>query len=263
MLAKHPHPEHDSPLISEAEGYRYLHFASAWMQGAMDIRTPSNLVFEYTRQMAAWLLFITPSAKDRLAILGLGSASLLRFFMRYSRSQLQVVEWNPQVTACCRQYFRMPDSPRINVHHGDAQAWVVDPVNHGTCKVLMVDLYNYQAEGPVCSSLAFYKGCYDTLENGGIAVINLFANHASFAKNLKNIQKAFGQRLLMLKETPEGNRIVMAFKGPPRLLRWSQLQSQSRKVQVKYGLEACEFLMQLRPELKKYAQDAHNQVFEL
>ena len=37
--------------ISEERGVRYLHFGSAWIQGAMRIARPWALELEYTRQM--------------------------------------------------------------------------------------------------------------------------------------------------------------------------------------------------------------------
>ena len=40
----------DSPTLSESEGIRYLHFGTEWIQGAMRIRKPAELVLAYTQQ---------------------------------------------------------------------------------------------------------------------------------------------------------------------------------------------------------------------
>ncbi|HTY99766.1 MAG TPA: spermidine synthase, partial [Rhodocyclaceae bacterium] len=43
-------------LVSEEAGVRYLHFGSAWVQGAMRIARPFALELDYTREMMACLL---------------------------------------------------------------------------------------------------------------------------------------------------------------------------------------------------------------
>ena len=44
-------------FYSEEDGFRYLHFGSPWIQGAMKVRRPYELVLEYPRQMMAVGLF--------------------------------------------------------------------------------------------------------------------------------------------------------------------------------------------------------------
>ena len=53
------------PVISfsELDGIRYLHFGSPWVQGAMDIKHPDELVLSYIQDMMAWLLFLEPPAQ--------------------------------------------------------------------------------------------------------------------------------------------------------------------------------------------------------
>ena len=44
--------------LSEADGVRYLHFGTEWVQGAMRLRKPDALELEYAQQMMAWMLFL-------------------------------------------------------------------------------------------------------------------------------------------------------------------------------------------------------------
>lgn len=203
----------DDVTISEEDGIRYLHFGTHWIQGAMRMSKPNDLVLTYTQQMMAWMLFHEVEEVERIALLGLGSASLLRFCMRHTPSQLTTVEINPQVTAMCRAFFRLPESERSLIEHEDAQDWVQDVVNHDQFQVLMVDLYDANAQGPVCSTVEFYQGCYQALTENGIASINLFGSHPSFQRNLDNIREVFKGQVLVLPEIEEGNTIVLAFKG--------------------------------------------------
>lgn len=204
----------DVPTLSEEGGVRYLHFDSDWIQGAMSVAHPSELVLSYTQQMMAWLLFLAPRARDHIGILGLGAGSLLRFVLKHTSAQIATVERNRQVTAMCRAFFRLPTSARSSIDHEDAALWIAQPAQTDRFMVLMVDLYDASAEGPVCDSLEFYTDCYHALSEVGIMAVNLFGRHESYARNIKHIAQAFDGRFLCLPEVDEGNTVVLAFKGP-------------------------------------------------
>jgi len=215
--------EQDAPTLSEQSGIRYLHFGTEWIQGAMHLRKPDELVLAYTRQMMAWLLFHTPDKDDTVGILGLGAGALLRFTLKHTAANVRTVEWNPAVTALCQAWFRLPTHKRSHIVHADAGDWVQMPQNAARCTALMVDLYDAQAQGPVHDTLAFYQGCRQTLLPGGVLSVNLFGAHDSFAHNIENIRTAFDDRLLLLPEVDEGNRIVLAFQhggDQDRNARW-------------------------------------------
>lgn len=198
------------PTLSEEYGIRYLHFGTQWVQGAMHVKKPNELILNYTRQMMSWLLLTETDESDHIALLGLGAGSLLRFANAYTKAQLETVEISPQVTAMCRAYFHIPESSRSKITHADAEEWVKSSHNLAKFKVMLIDLYDELAEGPVCDSIEFYTDCRAALSSEGIAVINLFGNHPSYLFNLANIRKAFNNRVLLLPQTPEGNQVVMA-----------------------------------------------------
>lgn len=203
----------DEPTLSEQDGVRYLHFNSEWVQGAMRLARPSALELAYTRQMMAWLLFLKPAARDRVGILGLGAGSLLRFVLRHTRCSVETVERNAAVVAICRSCFRLPGSARSTVDLADARDWIAAPLRGGRYRALMVDLYDAQAQGPVCGDADFYRHCWRALDEPGIMSVNLFGHHSSFGSNLQNIRAAFGDQVALLPEVDEGNTVVLAFKG--------------------------------------------------
>lgn len=231
--------------MSESDGIRYLHFGTEWIQGAMRISRPSELVLAYTQQMMAWLLFLEPGASDRVGILGLGAGSLLRYVLRHTRSEVAVAEWNPRVTGICRAYFRLHDNPRLGIDHEDAALWVRRPGNRGSCAALMVDLYDAQARGPVRDTLEFYLDCRAALAEVGVVTVNLFGDHESFPRNLANIRKAFDGRVLQLPEVDAGNRVVLAFKGPLLDVSVRQFLERAEAVQSRYGLPALRWARSL------------------
>jgi spermidine synthase len=215
--------ETDQPTISEQDGVRYLHFDSPWVQGAMHLRQPARLVLSYTEQMMAWLLFLELKPHEIVGQLGLGAGALTRYCYRYLENPLVVIERNAKVIAACEQYFRLPRNGRVDVVLADAQDWVQNASNANRLSVLMVDLYDAQASGPVCDSREFYQGCADTLLAPGVLCVNLFGQHASFERNIEHLKQVFGQRLLFLPPVEQGNQIVLAFKGPVLSASKSQL----------------------------------------
>ena len=60
-------PELAPATISEADGIRYLHLGTPWVQGAMRVRKPLALELEYLQRMMAWML-LRPS--ERLTRVG-------------------------------------------------------------------------------------------------------------------------------------------------------------------------------------------------
>jgi spermidine synthase len=238
MSSRRTPSEYDQPTLSESDGIRYLHFNTQWIQGAMRIADPAKLVLDYTEQMMAWLLFLAPPREAPVGILGLGAGSLARFCLKRMRSDLEIVEWNPRVTAACQTFFRLPPSPRVKIHHMDAGQWVADPINAGQCPVLMVDLYDAEARGPVRDSVAFYRGCRRVLGEVGVMAVNLFGHHESFGRNIDNISAAFDDRVIMLPEIDEGNQIVLAFSGPSLSVTPEQLLDRAADVESEYGLPA-------------------------
>lgn len=238
-LDEYPEAE-DTPTFSEAGGIRYLHFGTPWIQGAMDIRQPPRLVLEYTRQMMAWLLFMDPPASPRaIGTLGLGAASLTRYCLKHTASRVQVVEWNPQVVAACHMFFRLPEpGRRLRVFLEDAGQWVAAADNHGSCPVLMVDLYDAQARGPVRDSIEFYANCGKVLGESGVLTVNLFGDHESFPRNIRHLDQAFDARVLLLPEIEAGNRVALAFTGPVREIEVSDLLARAEEVESRYRLPA-------------------------
>lgn len=228
----------DNPTVSEQQGVRYLHFDSPWIQGAMDLKHPDRLVLSYTEQLMAWLLFLHPGKDLAIGQLGLGAASVTRFCYRHLPNRLVVVERNRSVVRVCEQFFRLPRHDRLVICEADAAVWVAAPANHQTLAVLMVDLYDTDALGPVCDSLEFYQGCFDCLAAPGILSVNLFGKHESFAHNLDHLRAVFGNRLILLPPVDEGNQIVLAFKGPELSVSRADLMQRAQWLEQVYKLPA-------------------------
>ena len=229
---------HEPPTISESGDIRYLHFGTEWVQGAMWVTKPAELVLEYTAQMMAWLLFLQPQRAQSIGMLGLGAGSLARFCLKHLSNPVQVVEWNPQVTIACELYFKLPRPTRLTIDHEDAGHWVENPAQYGQQAALMVDIYDADARGPVRDSFDFYLNCKHVLADVGVLTVNLFGAHASYARNMRNLSDAFDGRILTLPQIEAGNQIVLAFKGPELKVSVGQLLARAEQVESAYHLPA-------------------------
>lgn len=246
--------EADEPTVSEHAGIRYLHFGTEWIQGAMRVRRPNELVLAYTQQMMAWLLFIEPRADDEIAILGLGAGSLLRYTLSHTPSHVVTAEWNPMVTAICRSQFRLPASPRSEIHHADAAIWLKEPENIGRYSAMMVDLYDASAQGPVRGSPEFYRDCALAMADRAVMTVNLFGEHASFQPNIDALRAAFPDGLIVLPEIDAGNRVAVAVKGPLFDIPVGDFIDRAGEVERSYRLPAVRWARDILQQLQEAQQ---------
>jgi spermidine synthase len=236
--------------VSEADGVRYLHLGTPWVQGAMRIKKPAAIELEYVQRMMVWML-LRPSAevaRGHAVQLGLGAAAITRFCHGVMKMKTTAVEINPSVIGVCRAYFRLPDDgARLNVLRMDAQAYVDRLELADTAQVLCVDLYDHDAASPVLDSAAFYRGCARLLADDGVMTVNLFGRDASFERSAQRIAAAFGAgRVLMLRPTKEGNTIVAALKRG-ELPEREELAARALQIETRYGLPARKWLRMMRP----------------
>lgn len=254
-------PDLAPATISEADGVRYLHLGTPWVQGAMRISKPQVLELEYIQRMMVWML-LRPEAeltRGHAVQLGLGAAAITRYCHGMLRMRTTAVELNPSVIDACRLYFRLPhDSARLQVLNMNATDYVADADHAQTAQVLCVDLYDHDAASPVLDSELFYRRCRRLLDHGGVMTVNLFGRDASFERSARRIAAAFGtDRVWSLQPTKEGNTIVVAVRHDmPRTATddlaeampdSSTLAARAQNIETRFGLPARKWLRMIRP----------------
>ena len=242
-------PELAPATVSEADGVRYLHLGTPWVQGAMRLRKPAAIELEYVQRMMVWMLLRPADAltHGHAVQLGLGAGSITRFCHGVMKMKTTAVEINPTVIGVCRAFFRLPDDgPRLEVLEMDAQAYLDGRAVPGAAEVLCVDLYDHDAAGPVLDGEDFYRACARTLADDGVMTVNLFGRHASFERSAQRIAGAFGGgTVLTLQPTREGNTIVVALKSgglPDR----DDLLTRAQQIETRFGLPARKWLRMIR-----------------
>jgi spermidine synthase len=243
-------PELAPATISEADGVRYLHLGTPWVQGAMRIRKSLALELEYIQRMMVWMLF-RPEAeltRGHAVQLGLGAAAITRFCHSTLRMRCTAVELNASVIDACRIWFHLPaDSARFAVLHQDAAEFVADAARIESAQALCVDLYDHDAASPVLDSADFYRDCHRLLADGGVMTVNLFGRDASFEHSAARIAAAFGEaQVLSLRPTREGNTVVVALRHTPLPDR-ATLAARADEIERRFKLPARKWLRMIRP----------------
>ena len=231
--------------LSEADGVRYLHLGTEWVQGSMRIKAPFDIDLEYVQRMMAWLLFVPPaSVAGRHAMqLGLGAGAITKFCYKKLRMTCTAVEINPRVADVCQAWMRLPpEDERLRVVIADAAREIRDPQWLGTVDALAVDLYDDEAAAPVLDSAEFYADCRSLLTDDGCMTVNLFGRTASFDRSVARIAEAFGARAVwVFKPTREGNAVVLAQRTPERPKR-AVLEERADVIEARWDLPARKWL---------------------
>jgi spermidine synthase len=247
---KSTEPELAPATISEADGVRYLHLGTPWVQGAMRIRKSLSLELEYIQRMMVWML-LRPAAElaqGHAVQLGLGAAAITRFCHSTLRMRCTAVELNPSVIDACRLWFHLPaDSAKLQVLQMNAADFVTDADRAQTAQALCVDLYDHDAASPVLDSAEFYRHCHRLLADGGVMTVNLFGRSASFERSARRIAQAFGEsQVWSLRPTKEGNTVVVACKDSPMPDR-ATLAARADNIESRFKLPARKWLRMIRP----------------
>jgi spermidine synthase len=196
--------------VSEEDGIRYLHFGSEWVQGAMSIRRPNELILDYTNDLMVW-----EGCGDQpkhIVHFGLGAASTVKYCLKaHPRAMNTVVEIAREVHLCAVQCFKLPPfHAMLNVIYADAARWVKQRANAGVADVLIVDLYDTQANGPVHDSVGFYRACKNVLKKNGAMTVNVFGEGWGFEDSFAHVFEAFDGAAEALAPCSAGNRVILA-----------------------------------------------------
>jgi spermidine synthase len=253
--------------ISEQSGVRFLHFGSSWIQGAMRIARPWSLELEYTREMMSSLLLREggsataghpPAHPSRVLrdinhwprkvlLIGLGAASLTKFFYRHRLlAHLTVVEIEPAVVAAARQFFKLPEDPkRISLVIGDGAEYVLN--SNKKFDLILVDGFDENARPGALDTLPFYQACRARLSDDGVLAVNLLGRSRGFKGSLSRICAAFEDRALVFPSCESGNAIAIAAAGNPIEISFDDLKENALALKEETGLN-------LLPTLTRLAQ---------
>ncbi|MDR2055895.1 MAG: fused MFS/spermidine synthase [Desulfovibrio sp.] len=129
-------------LATDVRRVRIIQTDPGKIQSAMYLDDPEALYCEYTRYIA--LAGPLSPAFRRVLVLGGGGYSIPRWLLAKGNApeeiEVDVVELDPGMTRVTREYFSLPDSPRLRIHHEDARRFLNR--NTAVWDVIFVDVFN-------------------------------------------------------------------------------------------------------------------------
>lgn len=198
------------PVIYKNTHSISLLFDSSAVQSEMYLSEPDELLLGYTITMMGFLLF--NDAPKKIAMVGLGGGSLVKYCYRHlPQSAIVVAENNPEVIALRKHFQIPPDDHRLQIVCLDGCQLVRDAEND--YDVLLVDGFDRSGQPPQLCSQGFYDDCYQSLAQDGMMVVNLLGNSNDTDLYLDRIQRSFDGAAIAVDARESGNRIVFACKG--------------------------------------------------
>jgi spermidine synthase len=160
------------PYVVEDE-HTVWHFDERAVQSAMWKRAPYDLVLVPFRVMM-WSVLLCERL-SHVGIVGLGGGEQAKWCWRYlPTTKVAVAEIDEDVIALARREFHVPsESDRFQVRHEDGAHFVA--ARHGQFDLLIVDAADGGGVPDALGNDAFYRSCWESLRDGGVAVFNLEA----------------------------------------------------------------------------------------
>lgn len=188
--------------VADYGSERYLLFNNTQQTG-MNINSPNQHFWPYTRVMEAAADHYRPGAKDWLLI-GLGGGTIPKSLLAQNRDiAFEGVEIDQKVIDIAHDYFGLPQDDRINLAATDGRMFLHNKKEQ--YDVIMVDAYNLLYIPFHLTTQEFFQELKDALKPGGVVIFNVVSSlegeTSKFFKSLvKTSDQVFSQRKLFRAE---------------------------------------------------------------
>lgn len=234
--------DYGKPFVIDDGKARRLHFNLDFVQSEMRLDDPCALSFAYTRKMMAFLLFV-PRPKHIITV-GLGGGSLAKFCHReLPKTRITAIEIDAQVIALS-ELFEVPrNDARLRIVHADAAEYLATS-DEGADAVL-IDGCDRHGVAPAFCSEGFYRNVAARLSRKGLMVMNFIGRAIVLEQHLRCIAGAFSGRVMVIKVSEGGNRLIFAFKDAMYSPDWLAIQELAKTLE-RHGLDFPRFARKLR-----------------
>lgn len=130
-----------------------------------------DLVFDYTKyyRLAG---YFNPGLNKALMIGGAAYSYPKDFLSKYPRAELTVAEIDPAVTKLAKQYFKLPDDPRLIIQHVDGRVWLNETKDK--YDAIFVDAFSSSLAIPwQLTTKEVARQEYEALNDEGLVIINV------------------------------------------------------------------------------------------
>lgn len=226
-LIHETHDEYGVIRVIDEGKHRLLSFGEMDEQSRILLKTPHILQHEYTQAMLLSLMDNTPK---RACILGLGGGALLHALTQaISGIHITAVELREPIIDVAKEFFRLPQSKRIELIHQDA----IEFLSNNKSKkfdILFTDLYQNSGMDKRVATETFLTDAKQQLKADGILVLNCWIEH-QHNQNLKSTLRELFSSVKAL-DTGSGNWVVLATNTPHELNQKQQKDECARLTQT-------------------------------
>ncbi len=149
---------------------RFIMVNNRCCQSGMDLKKPNDLYFKYLDYFA-WGASLVPSASSYLIVGGGGYSYPKHIVANVPDAIVDVVEIDPVMTAIAKQYFFVPESPRLKTYFEDGRIYL--NTNDKKYDVIAMNAtHDYSVPFALVTQEAIYK-IKNSLSDKGIVMTNI------------------------------------------------------------------------------------------
>lgn len=249
LLTRFRDKTYDQPFIVDDGETRRLHFDLRYVQSAMTIKQPDELLFAYTQSMMAFLLF-APSPRH-VVIVGLGGGSLTRYcYRQLPRARITTIEIDEHVIALCEMFDLPPPGRRNLLLRADAVEYFATTGEFAD--VVLIDACDAKGVAPAFCKPAFYRTLRERLSPQGVAVINLIGIDGRIETMQRMVSRAFDGHCLSL-HVKGGNQLLFAFNQADFDPDWDGIKRRAEILESRTGIEFISLARRLKRSFRRDA----------
>ena len=160
---------------------------------AMDLRDPDRIVFQYTKYFHLGPAF-NPEIMNVLFIGGGGFSGPKQFLRDYPNMNIDVVEVDPEVIRVAKEYFLVPESPRLRVFAQDGRTFLSE--TDRIYDLIILDAYAKSYVPFHLMTREFHELAFSRLSDDGILISNMITSLTGrtsdlFRAELKTMEDVF------------------------------------------------------------------------
>ncbi|MBF0212945.1 MAG: fused MFS/spermidine synthase [Magnetococcales bacterium] len=245
---------HGGRVITVVEDYdsRTLAFDSHLTQSRMSLDDPNALVLRYTRRMMAGLMFLESAACGevfRVLMIGLGGGSLAKFLLHhFAGCRMDVVENDPQLPVLARQFFHLPNDPRLKVIV-EAGGRFMERISTGESleyDLILLDAFDEVGMAREVYADSVFARAHGRLSAQGVLVINLIRSDATlFRHGTESIRHRFPGAVMGLAVPGFNNELLFAGPGVMNREREAEMERRAHALEQRTGMNFSGYLREM------------------
>lgn len=197
-----------------------------------------DLVYDYTKYYALHEIFTTDV--NRALFIGGGAYSMPKALMNdLPEAQIDALEIEPKLVELGRQYFNLPDNPRLNTPIADGRRFLHD--SQTNYDYIFSDVYNSYYSIPMhFTTQEFFQLAYDKLNDNGVFIANVIGSidlqkPSLLWSEVRTLQTVFPNVYVFGVDSPDStniqNLILVGHKSAqPVLLNQETLDGSARDI---------------------------------